>query len=107
MRKLIETKQKYEVVCDNKLCDFKVLNTSGELSLDSKYLNVPCPKCGTNLLTEKDYNNFKKTVKIINFLNKWFSWLIIFSDMKNKVRGKIETHNQIKLTTYKNDTNQN
>jgi hypothetical protein len=52
---------------------------------------MPCPKCGENLLTQKDYNDFEKISKMINWVNKWFGWLLFFS-RKNNVRSKSTIH---------------
>jgi hypothetical protein len=91
--------QEYLVVCDNTQCDFKVKNPTGDPNEDiSMYLNIPCPKCGKNLLTEEDYLQSLRVLKIINWLNKWFSWLNIFSfKKKNENLVTMHIHNGIKI----------
>jgi ssDNA-binding Zn-finger/Zn-ribbon topoisomerase 1 len=55
-RKIIVLHQEDLIVCDNPKCDFKIKNETGEFDEETiQYVNMPCPKCGENLLTEKDY----------------------------------------------------
>jgi predicted nucleic-acid-binding Zn-ribbon protein len=84
-------KQENLIVCDNPNCDYKVVNTGKNSFQDiSKYINKPCPKCGCNLLTEKDYLTGLQLEKIINFVDKWFSWLTIFSKKTKMKKGNIK-----------------
>ena len=96
MRKLIEIQQEYDVVCDNKSCDYKIVNEDKNVydKDPSRYLNTPCPKCGDNLLTEKDLATYIKTVRIVKFINKWFSWITIFygKNRKNTDTTTLHTH---------------
>ena len=41
------------IKCDNTKCDYE--DMSIKYSDYEAWLNKPCPKCGDNLLTEKDY----------------------------------------------------
>jgi|WetSurMetagenome_2_1015567.scaffolds.fasta_scaffold453743_2 hypothetical protein len=78
-RKLIEINQEYLIVCDNENCDFKIKNPTGDPNFDSSiYINMACPQCGDNLLTEKDHLIFLQFMKGVNWVNKYFSWLTIF-----------------------------
>lgn len=80
MRKLIEGTQENLIMCDNPKCDYTIKNETKDIFSDiSKYVNKPCPKCGENLLTPEDYLTSVKTLKIVKFINKWFSWLTIFN----------------------------
>jgi hypothetical protein len=98
MRKLIETNQEYLIQCDNPECDYKVVNQTGDPSEDiSSYLNQPCPLCGENLLTEQDYIQALKLMKVVKWLNKWFSWLTLFSSKKNHQSVKVHVHNGVKI----------
>lgn len=91
-RQLIEMHQEYLVGCDNKECDYKVKNESGDPNEDiSEFLNMPCPKCGENLLTEEDYLQSLRFLKFVNWINKWFSWILFFTPKNAKVK-KIEVH---------------
>ena len=69
---LISTTQETLVKCDNPACDYTVLNENKDPNNPDlkEYLNKPCPKCGENLLTEKDYKSFKRMIKIIATINK-------------------------------------
>ena len=97
MKKLIEMNQEFLIVCDNKNCDFKIPNETGDPNINIKqYLNTPCPKCGENLLTEKDYLNSLKLLKTINWINKWFSWVTIFTfKRENPTKAVVHTHEKI------------
>lgn len=88
-RKLIEISQEYAVVCDNKRCDYKVKNEEPYLPMNiQKYINQHCPKCGENLLTEEDYNLGLNLIKKVNFINKWFGWLMFFVPKNAKQKQK-------------------
>ena len=99
-RKLIEVSQQNNVVCDNPNCDYVVENISDNPNEDCKiYLNVPCPKCGQNLLTEQDYIQWIALHKYVRFVNKWFSWISIFiKDSKEKSQMEVHVHNGVKCT---------
>ena len=88
-RQLIEiVDQEYLVECDNPNCDYKVKNPSGSAFEDvSHYLNLPCPMCGENLLTERDYLDSLKVLKTVIWLNKWFSWLMFFVPKNSKTKS--------------------
>jgi len=91
MRKLIETTQENSIECDNPLCDYVISNETEDPNAPlDKYLNVPCPKCGENLLTYDDLVAYKKSMKLIKFLNRWFSWLRWFGSKDGS--GTIKTH---------------
>lgn len=73
MRKLIEIHQENLIVCDNTRCDYTVKNPTGDPNEETQqYIDVPCPKCGYNLLTRRDYEDAKRFLKTINRINKWF-----------------------------------
>lgn len=98
MRKLFEITQDNLIVCDNEHCDFKVINETKDPNVDIKpYLNKPCPKCGKILLTEKDYKDSLKFMKIVNFSNKWFSWLTFFIPKSKNEDATIQIHEGIKI----------
>lgn len=40
-----------------------------------EYVNKPCPECGANLLTQKDYDTVLKMQGIFSKLNKGFNLL--------------------------------
>lgn len=103
MLKLIELNQEHLIVCNNTNCDFKVPNETGDPNTCIKqYLNVACPKCGENLLTEEDYLNNQKLLNAINWMNKWFSWTTIFIPKKKKPTKAIAcTHKGISIEVEK------
>jgi len=98
-RKLIEMRQEYSIVCDNKKCDYKIKNINEDPNEDiSCYLNMPCPKCSENLLTEQDYLQSLKILKTVNWLNKWFSWTMIFVPKKSKQETiSVHCHKGVKI----------
>lgn len=102
-RKLIELNQEYSIVCDNKECDYKIKNETGNPNEDIRqYLNMPCPLCGENLLTEQDYIQSLQYLNIINWINKWFSWLTIFVSKKAKPEiVSVHIHNGVKIEQVK------
>lgn len=99
MRKLIETTQENSIECDNPLCDFVIPNESQDPNEPmDKYLNQPCPECGENLLTQEDLDSYISAMKVINFLNRWFSWLTIFWSKKTKMSSAtMSSHKGIKI----------
>jgi predicted nucleic-acid-binding Zn-ribbon protein len=55
------------IKCDNKDCDYK--NEDISVSDYEKWLNKPCPKCGSNLLTQADYEATKALIALTETLN--------------------------------------
>ena len=91
------------VQCDN--CDYKEeyevdFSASYQKGL-KKYLNKPCPKCGANLLTKKDYTDAVQLMKTITWLNKWFGWLSIFSRKSQISNVDAHVHEGIHITDSK------
>lgn len=90
------------IKCDNVKCDYS--DKEVKSSDYAKYLNKPCPKCGENLLTEKDYKVVQKMEAISNFflirwINKISDWFggdqtRVFLDMDGS--GKVSTRNKKK-----------
>jgi len=55
------------IKCDNPKCDYAEENVKPE---DYKeWLNKPCPKCGSNLLTQADYDNVQMLLNIVDKFN--------------------------------------
>ena len=105
-RKIIEASQEFLIVCDNPRCDYKIENPTKDPNEDtSQYVDVPCPKCGENLLTRKDHELGLKFMKIVNFINKWFSWLTVFiPDKKPKSEDMVRVGFHRKITLEKIET---
>lgn len=102
-RQLIEMTQDNLIVCDKPGCGYVVLNATKDPNIDIKpYINKPCPDCGENLLTQKDYDLALTTMNVVNWFNKWFSWLIIFSTKRPKPLVRyVHFHNGITITDKK------
>ncbi len=92
MRKLIEKEQESSIVCDNPKCDFTIPYSDEEEKRVYTYINMPCPKCGQNLLTQEDYIQHEKIIRIVKWINKWFSWLTIFHSKGVDKETKISVH---------------
>lgn len=60
----------YGIKCDNPNCNYKDMSVPFEDY--SNWVNRPCPLCGENLLTEKDYRKCKMAIWATNVANKLF-----------------------------------
>lgn len=104
-KKLIEVEQEYLIECDH--CEYKIMNVEGGPSDISAYINRPCPWCRQNLLTEKDYRTYVRVTRLINWVNRWFSWLTFFRRGKNysekTISMKVHDGVTIKATRIEND----
>lgn len=103
--KPVETKVK-GIKCDNPGCDYR--NEDVKLEDFSNWLNVSCPKCGSNLLTQKDYDTIKVIVRLTKILNnsfirypfEIFNW--IFNGGKRRyVRAHLDGSGKIKIEKLK------
>jgi len=56
------------IKCDNKECDFNDMSVKFEEY--TEWLNKPCPKCGSNLLTQQDYDAIKTMIDIVGIVNE-------------------------------------
>ncbi len=93
MKDLIE-RYENKIVCDNPKCDYEILYVGNDSKLLLAFVNMPCPKCGKTLLTPDDYLLSERLINRINWINKWFGWLGIFS-RETKKRLHIQVHNEI------------
>ncbi len=109
MKKLIEVSQDKLIECDNPKCNYTINNIcTDQLAVDTMllhYINKPCPICGENLLTKEDYIQSVKLTKIVNFLNKYFSWITIFfsDNIKNQTNVEVHVHNGVKFKEIKDE----
>lgn len=95
--KLIEMEQKYLIECDH--CEYKITNVEKDPNADiSGYVNRPCPWCRNNLLTEKDYKQYRKVMSVVNWINRWFSWLTVFRGRGKETSIEMKVHNGVKIT---------
>jgi hypothetical protein len=96
--KLIETNREYAIECDNTNCLYRIKNTG---QCTKQYIDEQCPSCGENLLTLQDYLDDEKLLKLINWVNKYFSWLRIFYSKQGweneRERFKVKCHKGIKI----------
>jgi hypothetical protein len=100
MGKIIETHRESLIVCDNESCDYTVPFTE-EAGAMKKYINQPCPECGENLLTQKDYELDQKVLRRINWINKYFGWITIFTSKKSNKKNKVisvKVHDKITVS---------
>jgi len=56
------------IKCDNPECNFRQAIKPEEYE---QWINRPCPKCGQNLLTLKDYMAIMGLITIVNLINKF------------------------------------
>jgi len=98
-RKLIHIEQNFLVECDTPSCDYSEPNETKDPNTDTYYLiNAPCPKCGGNLLTEKDYYQYMKFMSRVNWVNKWFGWLGPKRVDYSNGTVSVKVHNGIKIS---------
>ena len=70
------------IKCDNKACGWSDMTVAFE---PEKYLNAPCPMCGSNLFTQADYDKMKKMfimAAAVNRFAKKFHWLFKWGKRK-------------------------
>lgn len=84
------------IKCDNPTCDFK------DMSVEYKdfpvWLNKPCPKCGCNLLTQKDLDALKVLLGLVNIINLITSPFIFLFKNKKRVRVSAKSNGTGKVT---------
>jgi hypothetical protein len=56
------------IKCDNPKCNYA--DETVKIEDYKKWLNKPCPCCGSSLLTKADYNNVRLLVWLANTINK-------------------------------------
>jgi hypothetical protein len=76
------------IKCDNPECNFR--DDSALYKEYSNWLNKPCPRCGTNLLTETDLRTIKIMVLAANILNWVLKPFLKPCPYARKVRVKCE-----------------
>jgi ribosomal protein S27AE len=103
MRKLIEKQQNSLVACDNQSCDYSVPYTDETEKYLVLFINKPCPKCGENLLTMEDYLQYQNLMKVVNFVNRWFSWITVFyskKSLENRNSVRVHVHDGVKVSKH-------
>lgn len=56
------------IKCDNPECDF--VDQEVKIEDYKDWLNKPCPKCGSNLLTQADYDNVQMLLNLVDIINE-------------------------------------
>lgn len=99
-RQLIEMTQDYLIQCDNPDCKLRIPNPTKDPFADTKkYIDMPCPRCGENLLTQKDYDDSMKFLRTIQWVNKYFSWIAyIFPNGKKRTVNAHVHDGEVKIT---------
>lgn len=78
--------------CD--ACDYVTGNLGRDLTKAD--IGTPCPKCGADMLTERDFNDFVGQMAAIAFVNKATEMLADAIGLETKrVRLNIHTHNGV------------
>lgn len=83
------------IKCDNPDCNFR--NDTVDFRNYRDWLNKPCPKCGSNLLTQKDLNAVKFLIKIINIINGITKPFIKSDGNVGKIIGEMNGTGKIKF----------
>lgn len=67
--------------CDNEQCNHDL--DRGAVEWGEHLIGMPCPMCGESLLTREDYMAAERLFLVIEWMNKWFSWVPYFSRERN------------------------
>lgn len=59
--------QQQGLKCDTPTCDYTYI--FGPDDTYTKWLNAPCPKCGSNLLTQEDHDTMVEILALIDMAN--------------------------------------
>lgn len=83
------------IQCDTEHCNYR--NDLIQFEEYSNYLNSKCPVCGSNLLTQEDYNRCLFMYKLVNNINKignvlkWFNPVYYYRLITGKKEQVIQT----------------
>ena len=89
------------IKCDNPECSYRDDEVKYEDYIH--WLNKPCPECGSNLLTEADYNIVLKMVKAVNFINRLVT-MVTPPFMRKKAKPLEEMDKLTRVTVELNGT---
>ncbi|MEY9980454.1 hypothetical protein [Lysinibacillus sp. RC79] len=84
------------IKCDNDTCDYR--DDSVKVEDYDKWLNKPCPKCSTNLLTEADYNNVQMLLQTAQMINS------LTSEQLEALTGNIDNDEIVQMSIEMNGT---
>jgi uncharacterized C2H2 Zn-finger protein len=73
-------------------CDACGHDMPGPVAFTSDLIGTPCPKCGADMLTRKDYDHALLTFSAFDWLNKWFGWLGAEQPKPGMKTSKIKIH---------------
>jgi|SRR5665213_1464927 len=59
--------------CDNPACGYDL--PEGSVTWGPHLIGYECPECGSDMLTQADYNGSERVMKTMRWINKWFGWL--------------------------------
>lgn len=59
--------------CDNGECGHVL--PAGAVTWGEHLIGYPCPRCSSDMLTRRDYEDSERIVMAARWVNKWFGWL--------------------------------
>lgn len=80
--------------CDNKFCDY--VDASVKVNELKDWLNKPCPKCGSNLLTEKDYAQSQLMLKAMKLAQK------MTPEQQQKIMSQVDPMQVVQMPMFEN-----
>jgi len=85
------------IKCDKPLCDYRDDDVAFEEY--GEWVNKPCPKCQSNLLTKRDYFGVRMAMKLFNLAHKTYVTNdgTTFLDKKDAIKYE---KNKNSLNTY-------
>lgn len=89
------------IKCDNPYCDYRDDNVKYEDY--PLWLNKPCPKCGTNLLTEEDLIATRRFIRAVNIINWIMTPFMLFCKNAKRVKYSVEMNGTGKIKLRRMD----
>lgn len=90
MKKLIHVDDaRGQLHCD--ACGFVM--PPGYLTFGEHLIGYPCPKCSTDMLTRRDYEDSVRMFRLIDWINKWFGWLGTEAPPKPGIGARVSIRN--------------
>jgi hypothetical protein len=86
------------IKCDSPGCGFVENDTESLSEIIAQYMNMPCPKCGANLLTEADAKSLTKIRRITILINILaFPFMVVIVPFQLLFRKKRYDHYRIEM----------
>lgn len=80
------------IQCDNPQCDWKDMEAEFDVE---KWLNAPCPECGSNLFTDEAHAELNAMLAMVDVVNKSLNTPEAQAKMAGEPRTVVEiTHNE-------------